>query len=192
MTHGFARWIAAPMVLLSLTACTSLTDANGAVPSPPTTAAPTPSASTAWEREQASNMGVFEFPEESPAEFTEETLFVATKDTMPKPLSLVPEGVTNVATAWDLDATNTQQVLRLPEPLSEGTVSVVFACVDGSIEVSNDETGSMGIECDGTTTSFLLQNEGQIKSLALRLKVTPGTSYSVAVFPDQNSTIIYD
>lgn len=188
MTRGFTRWMVAPVLLLALTACTPLTDADGQTPTP--VATPSSTGLSAWEKEQ---MGIFNesgilgelgVPEETPDPYTKETL--------PDPKGMVPEGVTNAATIGDIDATTTHRTLQLPKPSTAGDLRVDFACVDGNLEIGNDLLGTLGVECNGEASGFAFASEEGKKTMILNLTVSRGTSYSVAAFQDRDMLVNYD
>ena len=181
MTQRFTRWAVAPVLLLALTGCTQLTNADGFAPTPtPTT---TPSATTNTWLESAA---------ENPFGLPEVTTEAFTKETLPDPEGIAPEEATNAVSLGDIEATKTKRSLRLPKPFKNGTVWAEFVCVDGEINIDIDYLGGMGFPCDGTTQGLSFNSAQAFKSLKIDLAVSPGTSYSVAVYQQPDGQTIID
>lgn len=182
MTHGFTRWMVAPTLLLALTACTPLTNADGFTPTP--VATPNSTALTEWDKEQLGGSVTLDIPEDAPAAFSRETL--------PEHQSLIPENAGNGVSKSANAATQTKHTLRLPKPVPKGVVTIAFACVDGTLNIGNEDLGTLGDDCSGELNRYTFDIEHRTKSLALQLTVQPGTSYSVAAFEDHNSGLVFD
>ena len=181
MTQRFIRWAVVPVMLLALTGCTQLTNADGFAPTPVPSTAPSATSNEWPENSEEYGFGI---PEETPEPLTKESL--------PDPVELIPESVANAVSLGDLEATETQRSLRLPQPVKSGTLSVLFACVDGDFNIAGDEIGGMGVICDGSTQAFSFGLDEGFKSLKINLTVSPGTSYSLAAYQDLDATIIFD
>ncbi|GAA1498743.1 hypothetical protein [Paeniglutamicibacter kerguelensis] len=181
MTLRFIRWAVAPVLLFALTGCTQLTNADGFTPTPTPSTAPSATAN-AW-LESSAEYG-FGLPEE-----TQEPV---TKESLPDPAELVPEGVINADSLGDLEATKTQRSLRLPKPVKDGILTVEFVCVDGEITLGNDTLGSLGTQCDGSSQGYSFEIVQGFKSLKMELTVSAGTSYSVAAYQEANTETIID
>ncbi len=182
MNHGFTRWMVAPALVLALSACTPLTNADGLTPTPVPTPVSTPSPTelTAWEQEQLGSYGAILEPPALPF----------TKETLPNPKNMIPLEATNAVSQGDIDATETQRTLRLPKPVKSGSLSLDLACVDGTMEIINDSIGTSTIPCDGSTQGYVFEAVPEIKSL--KMTVTPGTSYSVAAYETPDYVVIVD
>ena len=181
MTQRFIRWTVLSVLLLGLTGCTQLTNADGFTPTPVPTTAPSASANAWLESSGVYGLGV---PEETPEPLTKESL--------PDPEGLIPEGVANAVSLGDLEATKTQRSLHLPKPVRSGTLTVRFVCVDGEINIGSDELGGMGVPCDGSPQAFSFESEQVFKSLKIELTVSHGTSYAVAAYQDPDALAIID
>lgn len=181
MTQRLIRWATVPVLLLALTGCTQLTNADRSTPLPVPAATPTPTDS-GWPETSAENG--FGIPEATPEPLTKESL--------PDPAGLVPEGITNAVTLGDLEASKTQRSLRLPKPVEGGTLTVQFVCVDGEINIDSDELGGMGTPCDGSSQAFSFVIDEATRSLKIKLTVSPGTSFSAAAYQEPGSQIIAD
>lgn len=181
MTQRLIRWAVVPVLLFALTGCTQLTNADGFTPTPVPTTAPTPSDS-GWQETSVENL--FGIPEETAEAFTKESL--------PDPAGLAPEGIANAVSLGDLDATKTKRSLRLPKPVESGTLTVQFVCVDGEIYIGSDELGGMGIPCDGVSQAFAFSIDEATRSLKIDLTVSRGTSYSAAAYQEPDARTIID
>lgn len=181
MTQRFICRAVVPALLLALTGCTQLTNADGFTPTPVPSMAPTPTDNGLLEPSMENGFGI---PEEIPEAFTKESL--------PDPAELVPEGVTNAVSLGDLEATKTQRSLRLPIPVESGMLTVQFVCVDGEINIGSAELGGMGTPCDGASQSFSFAIDEATRSLKIKLTVSRGTSYSAAAYQEPDTPTIID
>lgn len=187
MTRGIARWLAASALLLALTACTSLTDADG-LTSPPV-ATPSPTQLSEWEKEQISfntEQGISDELVYAPIQETESDPF--TKETLPDPQSMIPTDAINAISISEVDSARKQLTLRLPQRVTGGMLSLDFVCVDGTIEI--ESVGISEILCDGSRQGYSVEIDKEVQSF--KMTVTPGISFSIAVYESPDVTAFAD
>lgn len=182
MNRHYGRWALVPVFALLLTGCTSLTEADGSVTAP--TTEPSSTEMTGWEREQLGIFSDFGIPEPTPEIFTKETL--------PSPESMIPFETANKVSKGSMNTAETSSMIKLPKPVSEGSVIVDFICVDGTISLEDAQQGYPNFDCNGQPNSVAFDISDRTNPPSIKLTVTAGTSYTIGAYQDSNFIISID
>lgn len=174
MNRHSVRWFCVAVLALSLTACTSLTDADGGLSTP--TSEPSPTELTGWEQEQLGMFQQFGIPEPTPEPFTKENL--------PDPKSFITSEETNALTRMKIDDTGDPVSLHLSKLSKSGPVIVQFVCVDGTMSLETEDTFYPELDCDGQYNGAHFEVPPKTKSFNIKLTASAGTSYSLAAYRD--------
>lgn len=183
MNHHSVHMLCTAALLLGLTGCTSLTDADGTL-SPPT---PEPSSTelTGWEQEQLELFQQFGIPEPTPEPFT--------KQNLPDPKSFIPSEGSSVVTKVKMNDTGAPVSLRLSKLTKKGgPVIVQFVCVDGTLRLEGNDSSYSEIGCDGQYTGVHFEVPEKADYLSMKLTASAGTSYSLSAYQDNNLAIATD
>lgn len=182
MNRHSVRWFCAAVLILGLSACTSLTDADGVLATP--TPEPSPTELTGWEQEQLDMFGQFGVPEPTPEPFTKENL--------PDPKSFITSEGTNALTKVKINDTGDPVSLRISHLVKNGPVIVQFVCVDGTISLDGRDSSYPELDCDGQYMGVHFEVPEKAKSFNINLTATAGTSYSLSVYQDPDLEIAVD
>ena len=182
MNRHSVRWLCAATLILGLTACTSLTDANGGVSTP--TPEPSSTELTGWEREQLGMLEQFGIPEPTPEPFTKENL--------PDPTSFIAAEGSSAVTKVETAVNGAPVSLRLSKLSKSGPVVVQFVCVDGTMSFETEDTFYPEIHCDGQYNGVHFEVPQKAKSFNIKLTASAGTSYSLAAYRDASVEMAID
>lgn len=182
MNRQSFRWFCAAVLILGLSACTSLTNADGGLATP--TTEPSPTELTGWEQEQLEMLGQFGIPEPTPEPFTKENL--------PDPKSFMTSDGTNALTKQKINDTGDPVSLRMQHLVKNGPVIVQFVCVDGTITLEGSNSSYSELDCDGQYMGVHFEVPEEAKSFNINLTATAGTSYSLSVYQDPDLVIAVD